>query len=435
MIRFLICSFSLLIITSVALGQEDLSLENAIKIGLAKNFDIQIATKNIEINKNNNNWGQAGRYPTIDLNFQQGNTISDQSNNPTAFIQQTIRSHSLESGINLNWTLFNGFKVTANKKKLALLESQSEGNAAIVIENTIQGIILSYYNAKLQLEKIALLKNVLELSRDKYEFQKVKQSLGTAVTVDLLQFETAYLTDSSTFVFQELAYKNAIRNMNLIMGVDVSKTWNLTTKLATEMTVFDPEELVTKMESNSTNLKNQLLNLELTKRDLKLAKANLYPVVGFNLGAQNRGSRFVLGSMSQNGSTINYFGNFSLSFRLFDGGKIRRAIKNVEIQEDISNLNIEKTKLQLNQELQIQLENYNARTSIFGINKKSFEASKKSLRIANLKNESGLINSFDLRTIELNYLRAGVALFDAMYSIIESKTNLTRLTGGIIDND
>lgn len=427
--------FLIFLPTSFALiGQEELNLADAIKLGLAKNYDILIAKKNSEISENNNSWGQAGIYPSIDINLQQGNNLSDQSNNPTAFIQKTIRSHSLQSGVNVNWTLFNGFKVIANKEKLDLLQTQSEGNATIVIENTIQGIILSYYFAKLQLEKTALLKNVLTLSKDKYEYQKIKQSLGTAVTVDLLQFETSYLADSSNFIMQELAYKNAIRNMNLFMGVDIEKKWTLSTKLSTEMPIFESTELVEKMNSNSSNLKNQLLNLELSKQDLKIAKANLYPVVSFNLGAQNTNSTFVLGPLSQNGSTLNYFGNFTLAFRLFDGGKIKTAIKNVKVQEEITNLTIEKTKLQLNQELQIQLENYNTRTAIFSINKKAFEASKKNLEIAHLKENSGLINSFNLRDIELAYLRAGVSLFDAMYSIIDAKTNLTKLTGGIIEN-
>lgn len=415
-------------------GQDQLKLEDAIKVGLAQNFDIVIANKNIEISSNNNTWGQAGRYPSIDINLQQGNNLSDQSNNPTAFIQQTIRSHSLQSSLNVNWTLFNGFKVIANKEKLATLQNQSEGNATLIIENTIQGIILSYYNSKLQLEKIALLNNVLKLSKDKYEYQKVKQSIGTAVTVDLLQFEAAYLTDSSSLVLQELAYKNSIRNLNLLMGVDVSRTWDLTSKLTTEMPLFDSKELIDKMNNNNQNLKNQLLNLELSKQDLKIAKANLYPVIGFNAGAQNTNSQYVLGPLTQTGTTINYFGNFTLSYRLFDGGKIKRAIKNVTIQEEITNLNIEKTKLQLNQELQIQLENYNARTTLFSINKRAFEVSKKNLDIAHLKENNGLINSFNLRDIELAYLRSGVSLFDSMYSIIESKTNLTKLTGGIIDN-
>lgn len=414
-------------------SQEDLSIEDAIRLGIAQNFDIIIANKNIDISKNNNTWGQAGRYPTIDLNFQQGNNISDQSNNPTAFIKKAIRSHSLQSGLTLNWTLFNGFKVLANKEKLELLEEQSEGNASVIVENTIQSIILSYYTSKLQLEKISLLKSILKLSEDKYKHQKIKQEMGVAVTIDILQYKSAYLTDSSSLVSQELAYKNSIRNLNLLMGNSIDKTWNLTSKLNTDMPIYDEKELVNKMESNSNNLKNQYINLELSKKELKLAKANLYPVLSFNASVQNTNSSFFLGNLSQNGSNVNYFGNFTLSFRLFNGGNIRRAIRNLDIQQEITNINLDKTKFQLNQELKIHLENYNTRITILDINKKAFEVSKQNLEIAELRENKGVINSFDLRDVEMNYLRTGVALFESMYSIIDSKTSLTKLTGGILN--
>ncbi len=427
--------FSLfLLIGFTSTAQDELSLEDAVKVGLAQNFDIIISNKSIEINNNNNTWGQAGRYPSINLNLEQGNALSDQSNNPTAFIKQIIRSHSLQGNLSVNWTLFNGFKVQANKAKLEQLALQSEGNATLIIENTIQGIILGYYNAKLQREKISLLKNVLKLSKDKYDYQKIKKELGTALTVDLLQFESAYLVDSSSLIMQKLAYQNSIRNLNLLMATAVQKEWILTTGLKTEMPLFESKELIEKMNGNNQNLKNQFINLELSKQDLKISKANLYPVISFNTGAQYSNSKYYLGSNNQSGTTINYFGNFTLAFRLFDGGKIKRAIKNVEIQEDIQNLNIEKTKLQLNQQLLIQLANYNARTSLFSVNKKAFEVSKKNLDIAHLKENAGLINSFNLRDIELAYLRAGVSLFDSMYLIIESKTNLTKLTGGIVNH-
>ena len=422
------------LISLLSIGQDELTIEDAIKVGLAQNFDIVIANKSVEINNNNNTWGQAGRYPSINLNLEQGNALSDQSNNPTAFIKQIIRSHSLQGNLAVNWTLFNGFKVKANKAKLEQLALQSNGNATLVIENTIQGIILGYYNAKLQREKIALLKNVLKLSKDKYEYQKIKKALGTALTVDLLQYESAYLVDSSSLIMQNLAYKNSVRNLNLLMATDVEKEWNLTTSLKTEMPLFESKELIEKMNGNNQNLKNQFINLEISKQDLNIAKANLYPVISFNTGAQYTNSKYYLGSNNQSGTTINYFGNFTLAFRLYDGGKIKRAIKNVEIQEDIQNLNIEKTKLQLNQQLLIQLANYNARTNLFSINKKAFEVSKKNLDIAHLKENAGLINSFNLRDIELAYLRAGVSLFDSMYLIIESKTNLTKLTGGIVEH-
>ena len=425
---------------NISVAQDSLSLSDAIQIGLKKNFDIQISAKNIEINKLQNTWGQAGRYPTIDINIQQGNSISDQSNNPLSIVQQLIYQNSIQGSANLNWVLFNGFRVKANKLKLNNLEAQSEGNATLVIENTIQGIILSYYNTNLQKEKMDLLKNVLKLSRDKYLHEKEKGEMGFATTVDQLQFESAYLSDSSAIIMQELAYKNAIKNLNLFMGVEINLKWNLTDKLLPENTLYNYKELESKMLGNNTNIKNQVVNIEILKQDISLAKASMFPVVSFNSGASYNTSRLQIndfpmpGANTSNSANINYFANFTVGFKIFDGGKVKRAIQAVQIQEDITNLNMDKLKHQLTQELANHYEIYNTRIAIFKVNLKSFDVAKRSFEIAQLRKNSGIINSFDLRNIEMVYLQTGTALFEAIYNIQESNTNLIRLTGGIIEN-
>ena len=425
----------------ISVAQDSLSLSDAIQIGLKKNFDIQISTKNIEINKLQNTWGQAGRYPTIDINIQQGNSISDQSNNPLSIVQQLIYQNSIQGAANLNWVLFNGFRIKANKLKLNNLEAQSEGNAALIIENTIQGIILAYYSTNLQKEKMDLLKNVLKLSRDKYLHEKEKGEMGFASTVDQLQFESAYLSDSSAIIMQELAYKNAIKNLNLFMGVEINLKWNLTDKLLPENTLYNYKELESKMLGNNTNIKNQVVNIEILKQDVSLAKASMFPVVSFNSGASYNTSRLQIndfpmpGANTSNSANINYFANFTVGFKIFDGGKVKRAIQAVQIQEDITNLNMSKLKHQLTQELANHYEIYNTRIAIFKVNLKSFDVAKRSFEIAQLRKNSGIINSFDLRNIEMVYLQTGTALFEAIYNIQESNTNLIRLTGGIIENE
>ena len=187
-------SILLFIVPLIIISQDSLSIKDAIELGLKNNFDILLIKKKVSIDSVFNTWGEAGRYPTINLNLAQNNTISDQSNNPTAFIIKNI-SNSLDGGVGLNWTVFNGFSVRANKIKLEQLQAQSEGNVALLIENTIHGIVLSYYQIKLQRDQLSLLKNILELSRKKYQFQKKEIEMGLGVTIDLLQFENAYLQD------------------------------------------------------------------------------------------------------------------------------------------------------------------------------------------------------------------------------------------------
>ena len=422
--------------SSLFIAQDSLflSLSDAIKIGLKQNYEIQISKKNVEINKLLNTWGEAGLLPSINISGSQDNTLSDQSKNPTSFIQELLQSNSFNGGVALNWTVFNGFNVKANKIKLEQLVEQSEGTVSLVVENTIHGIILSYYQCKIQREQLSLLKNVLDLSKEKFELQQTKNKLGLGVTVDLLQFESAYLTDSSNLILQELAYKNSIRNLNLLMGVDVNRNWNLTEELTPTKNIYSFDDLNNKMLSNNTNIKNQLINFSLLKQDIEMAKSAFYPSLSFNSGGNYSNSRFAIGNLSQNGTSINYYGNFTLNFRLYDGGKVRRGIKALKIQEEINFLEMEKIKYELSQDLSMNFDTYQTRLRIFELNKKSFLVAKQNFDIAKIKENSGLISSFNLRDIEMAYLNSGISLFQSTFNLIESNTTLLKLTGGIIQD-
>ena len=144
----------LIFIPLFANGQDTLTLFNALRIGLQENFNIQISKKNQVISNINNNWANAGALPKLDISASMEEALSDQSNNPASFIQEKLKSSSISASTYLNWTLFNGFAIRANKERLENLEKISNNSASLSIENTIQGIILQYNNCILQKQKL-----------------------------------------------------------------------------------------------------------------------------------------------------------------------------------------------------------------------------------------------------------------------------------------
>ena len=61
------------------------------------------------------------------------------------------------------------------------------------------------------------------------------------------------------------------------------------------------------------------------------------------------------------------------------------------------------------------------------------EAAEMNLQIAEEKYRTGAINSFNYRDIQLIYLNSAFRRLQAIYDLIDSHTNLTRLTGGFLD--
>ena len=110
------------------------------------------------------------------------------------------------------------YLLKVSKDKLGALQEYSEGYATIVVENTIQGIVLAYYNALLQEELLKVSEEVKALSRDRYNYMEFKKELGGAVTYDVLQAKNAYLDDSATNLQVQLNVKNAYLNLKLLLG-------------------------------------------------------------------------------------------------------------------------------------------------------------------------------------------------------------------------
>ena len=433
-----ICLLSLLFATLNTYAQDNLTLADAIAIGLKNNYQIQIAGKNTAIAERNNNWMEAGALPNISANASYGLNWSE-NNNPTSFIQGTSTSNTATFGADLNWVIFNGFRVHITKAKLQQLQEQSLGNAAVVVENTIQSIILGYNNALLQQEKLKALQNVVSVSSDRFKYIEAKKELGSASTFDLLQVKNAMLTDSTNYLMQELAYKNALRNLNMLMATDVEKVYSLTDKLAHTGELLSVEGMKEKMLSNNQTLKNQYINQLIMKKDKELAKANMFPVISFNSGITHSISGFDgkgLGGVPVNSSgntSLSYYANVSLSFTLFNGNKAHRAFKNMRIQEEIADLTTQEMELSLSNELITAYELYNARLSILSLTNTSLETAELNLKLGQEKYEGGSISSFEFRDIQTAYLNTVATQLETVFNAISAHADLVRLTGGIVE--
>ncbi|MEC9160089.1 MAG: TolC family protein, partial [Bacteroidota bacterium] len=189
--------------------------------------------------------------------------------------------------------------------------------------------------------------------------------------------------------------------------------------------------------ANNTNIKNQYINMSLNQQDIELAKSSFYPSVNLNAGTNTS-----VGQLSTNDQNapfpgaasrnLNYYANFTLNFRLYDGGKVRRGIKALELQNEVNQIQLLQIQKQLELEITNAYELFQTRKKIFDLNKKAFLAAQENLEIARFKEKSGLINSFNFRDIEMNYLSTGVNLYQSSFDLLESNATLLKLTGKII---
>ncbi len=405
----------------------DLSLSDALRIGLKNNFDIRIADQSIRIAENNNSKGNAGMLPRVDLNMS-GSWFETQ--NPASFV---VSRRNGNSGINLTWNLFDGYRAVATKDRLEYLEEQSEGNASIIVETTMQAIILAYYNTLVAMEQLKVLEETLGASRRRFAYEEVRKEIGASGTFELLQFKDALYTDSTNLTIQQLNFRNAVKNLNLLMNVPIQSQWNFTDPLQTNFPSYDLRELREEMLENNNNLQNQYITNHILRQDTRLARANLYPTLGFNASTNyGLGTVTLVDGNSRDFSAFDYSAGLTLSLNLFNGGQTRRAIKSAQINEQIGLLQERQLEEALQNDLWVAHDTYNTRKEIKTLTDDLVDNAQTNLEIAEDRFESGLINSLDYRQIQLQLLQAQLSRIQALRDLIESETELIRLTGGLV---
>lgn len=431
-------------------AQEPLSLSDAIQRGLSRNYNILIERGNVEVAQNNNNWGEAGRWPTISLNLNQNNGLTDNVKVafPTSTQGQTV-ANSVNPSVNVNWVVFDGFKVNINKRRLELLQAETEGNASVVIANALQSIILGYYLAVLEQERLEEFRKQLTLSNDKYEYVKIKSELGSAVSSEVLLEEGNYLTDSINYINQQLVVRNAVRDLNVLLAEEnVSKTYAFSDSLSIPTEEYSFEDLREKMIGENVDLKKQYITQSLLGQTTSLRNSDKYPTLSLNAGfSENQNSldlsnaSFFTGDGFANGpdtrlksTTDIYSANFTLSFTLFNGGKIQRAIRNSIVNEKVGELRVDQLENSLHRDLLSALDRYNIRRQLYAINARRVDAAESNLNLSQEKFKNGSINSFDYRDVQNTYFSSSTLRLQAIYNLINSKIELMRLTGGLIQD-
>lgn len=456
-VKFYTLVITLLLAAVASQAQQSLSLSDAIAIGLERNYDIRIERKNVITAENNNSWGAAGILPSVRLDVQSQNSLRNQESDNQFFGGQLFpgfelndqRTYALNPSLNVNWTVFQGNKAIISKRRLEQLEAESMQNADVVIANTLQAIILAYYNSVLEKERLDAFQEQLNLSKDVYGYTKTKYDLGSAVTSDLLLEENNFLADSSNFINQLLAYRNAVRTLNvLLVNDDLNTGYEFTDSLMFESQQYQFEDLKEAMLSGNVDIKKIYISQSILETQVKQNRSDLYPTLSVNGGYQWNRNVSDLTNATYDGPNTNYqnppepllsktgtyFANLTLSFNLFDGGRVNRAIRNAVVAEDIGNLRVEKLETTLDRDLYEAYERYQVRRQLFGISSRSEEAAKTNLEISETKFKSGTINSFDFRVVQNNYLTAIIQKYQALYNLVDSKVELMRLTGGLMAN-
>lgn len=425
----------LLLLPSLLAAQTVIDLKEVIRIGLENNYDLKISRNEQQISDNNVTPGNAGFLPTIGLNsgynFRSNNIDQFPADGSETVSTRSSVTQTVDAGVNLNWTIFEGFKVQTNYKRLQELKSVGELNMQLAVENFIADITAEYYNYVQQALRMQNLKQALSLSRERLRIVEARYQIGSLSRLDLQQARVDFNADSSQLIQQyEVLHSSRIR-LNEMMGVDnVEQHF-----LAADTTIsFDPTLSKSELYNNMLKVNTSLLlaekNKVLSELDLKMAQSQNYPYLrlngeyGFTHFDYNTGG---VDKQRNWGPTV----GVTLGFTIFDGFNRSREQKNARLRINNRELQLERQKLMLQSDFANMWLAYQNNIELTNLEKESLENAQINYEIAMDRYKLGDLSGILLREAQVSLLQAEQRLLTAQYRTKLYEISLLQISGRI----
>jgi len=435
MIRKSIIASLIVCASAMANGQEDYSLKKCIETGLEKNYSIRIIKNEQQKSKNNATPGNAGYLPTLDLNGgYSGNINNTRSTLTDGTVEKTngISTETANAGLNLNWTVFDGFGIQATYNKLKELQQMGELNTRMTIEDFVANLTSEYYNLIRQKIRMRNLRSSVDLSKERLRIVEERYSIGSMSRLDLQQAQVDFNADSSKLLTQFEAVNSSRIRLNELMALD-----EVGNELFIKDSVIYPNPLLDEtvlwkqtMEANTSLLAAQK-NRTLSELDYKKVKSRNYPYVKLNAGYGYTANWYEVGTTDlQQRLGINY--GLTIGFNIFDGMNKRREQRNAKLDIQNQELRMQELELSLRADMSNLWMAYKNNLELWKLEKENQVVAQENYSIAIDRYKLGDLSGIELREAQNSLLEAEERQSIAEYATKLCEISLLQLSGQIL---
>lgn len=413
-------------------AQEVLTLESAIKIALENNYEIKIATNNLDIEKTNVAIGNAGMLPKVTATIVDNNSVQNSSQTRQDGTQTELdnaKNNSLSYGVGLDWTIFDGMRMFARLDQLKELQKLGEAQLKLTVITKISDVHAAYYDLVQQQQQLAALDTTIVISNQRLALAQNRFTIGKTSKLEVLNAQVDLNTDQVAMLRQKELYANSKILLNQILARDLKSDFKVIDAIVVDNQLLLPE-LTALAEKQNPQLEAQIINKKVAELELKQIKAGRYPTIKVNTGYNFSESQSSLGFVSQSASRgLNY--GFSASLNVFDGFSQNRNEKIAKIQIENSKITIEQQNLTLHSQLATSYQTYLTNLELIALEEKNESIAKQNLSITLDKFRIGTITTLEFRTAQLNYVNAKVRYSNAQFLGKLSEIALRELAGNL----
>ncbi|MDR0505245.1 MAG: TolC family protein [Dysgonamonadaceae bacterium] len=427
-------TFLFFVLAIHAQTHEIYDLKRCLETGLERNYDIRIVRNEQQVNDNNFTVGNAGFLPSLTLNAGYSGSLNDRNDHYTDGTSNKINSifnQATSVGLNLDWTVFDGFKMQTEYQRLREFKQKGEISTRLAIESLIAELTAEYYNYIHQNLRLANLKYAVELSKERLRIVEAHYSIGSKSRLDLQQARVDFNADSSKLIKQYEVVNTSAIVLNRLMAVD-----DVSQKIATQDSIIEPnilldeQSLLEKTLATNSRLLIAAKDKELSKMDLKALKSRNYPYLKLNLGYGYTGNLYDAAEMNRQ-NTLGLSYGLTVGFSIFDGMNRSREQRNAKIMMQNNELQSEQLELSLKADLAGMWMAYRNNIDLTNLEKENLVVAHENYEIAMERYKLGDLSGLELREAQNSLLEAEERLLQAQYNTKLCEISLLQISGQI----
>lgn len=426
--------FLLLTASAAPAQQTVMDLQECLRIGLENNYDLRIVRNEELISDNNVTLGNAGFLPEVSLNsgYDLRNSNSDQylSEGEEVLKSRNSNTQTLDAGLSLNWTLFEGFRVQTNYQRQKELQTVGELNTRLAVEEFIANLTAEYYNYVQQQIRLGNLQYAVSLSKERLRIVEARYQVGSLSRLDLQQAKVDFNADSSLLIQQyEILNSSRIR-LNEMMGGNVEQHFLAKDTTILFDTTLSKVDLFNRAMQHNTGLLLSAKDKTLSELDLKTLRSRNYPYLRLNAGYGFTHYNYNTGTLDRQRTWGPNVG-LTLGYTLFDGFNRRREQKNAGITVQNRELQVERNKLALESDFANMWMAYQNNIELTNLEVESLENAELNYEIAMERYKIGDLSGLELREAQNSLLEAEQRLLTAQYNTKLYEISLLQISGKV----
>lgn len=411
------------------------TLKSCIDNGLENNYSLKIVRNDEKTAANNATIANAGYLPEV--NFSAGYSGTLDNTNTTARStgevskERGVADHTLHAGLDLNWTLFDGFKIQANYSRLQELKRQSETITRIAIEDYVAGIASEYYNFVQQKVRMKNLEYAVELSRERMRIVYERYIIGQGSKLEYKQAQVDFNADRTESIKQrEMLSSSRIRLKELMGDHNVKEVFDVVDSIIVVENKLDFDSLWSYTLEHNASILKAAQNRTLAELDMKTASSRDYPYLKLNAGYGYTYNKYGINATSKRSNWGADFG-ITLGMKIFDGNRSRER-RNARIA--VENAELEQRNLELNlyADLCDLWQAYENNLRLLELERENVKTARENHEIACERNLLGDLAGIEMREAQKSLLDAEERLLKTEYDTKICEISLLLISGKIL---